>query len=81
MYVVKTHFSFWGSAFQVFRQMAEQCGRSFGKTIFWGGKDLPKLQLIARAEEGFGEESARAPAFFCEILMGYKIKNHILKKS
>src|SRR3989338_4279256 len=38
-------FFFRGSAFQVFRQVAEQCGRSFGKTIFWG-KDLPKLRLI-----------------------------------
>src|SRR3972149_10759640 len=23
-----------------------QCGRSFGKTIFLGGKDFPKLRLI-----------------------------------
>jgi len=38
-------FFFRGSAFQVFRQVAEQCGRSFGKAIFWG-KDLPKLRLI-----------------------------------
>src|SRR3990167_5900039 len=38
-------FFFRGFAFQVFRQVAEQCGRSFGKTIFWG-KDLPKLRLI-----------------------------------
>src|SRR3989344_3483272 len=30
-------FFFRGSALQVFRQVAEQCGRSFGKTIFWGG--------------------------------------------
>jgi hypothetical protein len=29
-------FFFRGSAFQVFRQVEEQCGRSFGKTIFWG---------------------------------------------
>ena len=38
-------FFFRGSAFQVFRQVAEQCGRSFGKTIFWG-KDFAKLRLI-----------------------------------
>src|SRR3989344_3167311 len=38
-------FFFRGSALQVFGQGAEQCGRSFGKTIFWG-KDLPKLRLI-----------------------------------
>jgi hypothetical protein len=38
-------FFFRGSALQVFGQVAEQCGRSFGKTIFWG-KDLPKLRLI-----------------------------------
>ena len=60
----------WGSAFQIFRQVAEQCGRSFGKTIFWGEKDLPKLRLIyfwirksQAEEEGFGEESARASFF------------------
>ncbi|OHA59417.1 MAG: hypothetical protein A2589_00920 [Candidatus Vogelbacteria bacterium RIFOXYD1_FULL_46_19] len=38
-------FFFRGSALQVFRQVAEQCGRSFGKTIFWR-KDLAKLRLI-----------------------------------
>src|SRR3990167_2616150 len=38
-------FFFRGSALQVFRQVAEQCGRSFGKTIFWG-KDFAKLRLI-----------------------------------
>jgi len=38
-------FFFRGSALQVFGQVAEQCGRSFGKAIFWG-KDLPKLRLI-----------------------------------
>jgi len=38
-------FFFRSSALQVFGQVAEQCGRSFGKTIFWG-KDLPKLRLI-----------------------------------
>src|SRR3989344_1827404 len=38
-------FFFRGSAFQVFRQVAEQCGRSFGKTIFLG-KDFAKLRLI-----------------------------------
>src|SRR3989344_7169456 len=37
----------WCSALQVFGQCGGlQCGRSFGKTIFWGGKDLPKLRLI-----------------------------------
>ena len=35
-------FFFRGSALQVFGQVAEQCGRSFGKTIFWG-KDLQNL--------------------------------------
>ena len=40
-------FFFHGSALQVFGQcVGLQCGRSFGKTIFWGGKDLPKLRLI-----------------------------------
>src|SRR3989344_9261268 len=38
-------FFFRGSALQVFGQVAEHCGRSFGKTIFWGN-DLPKLRLI-----------------------------------
>jgi len=38
-------FFFRGSALQVFGQVAEQRGRSFGKTIFWR-KDLPKLRLI-----------------------------------
>jgi len=39
-------FFFRGSALQVFGQcVGLQCGRSFGKTIFWG-KDLPKLRLI-----------------------------------
>jgi len=37
----KGHFSFWGSALQVFRQVAEQCGLGFAKTIFWG-KDFAK---------------------------------------
>jgi hypothetical protein len=35
----------WCSALQVFGQVAEQCGRSFAKTIFWG-KDFAKLRLI-----------------------------------
>jgi hypothetical protein len=40
-------FFFRGSALQVFGQcVGLQCGRSFGKTIFWGGKDLPKPRLI-----------------------------------
>ncbi len=64
----KGHFSFWGSALQVFGQVAGlQFGRAFAKTIFWG-KDFAKARLIyfggssdfVRAEEGFGEESARA---------------------
>jgi len=41
-----------------------KCGLGFAKTIFWG-KDLAKPRLIlflhfVRAEEGSGEESARA---------------------
>src|SRR3989344_3937566 len=44
-------FFFRGSAFQVFRQVAEKCGRSFGKTIFWG-KDLPQL----RQEKGLSQD-------------------------
>jgi hypothetical protein len=36
---------------------------------------------LARAEEGPGEESARALAFFFEKIGGYKIRNHTLKKS
>jgi len=41
----KGHFSFWGSAFQVFRQCGgAKCGLSFAKTIFWG--------------KGFGKTSA-----------------------
>jgi hypothetical protein len=38
-------FFFRGSALQVFGQVAEQCGRSFAETIFWG-KDSAKLRLI-----------------------------------
>ena len=62
-------FFFRGSALQVFGQcVGLQYGRSFAKAIFWG-KDFAKLRLIyfggnsdlvSRAEEGFGEESARA---------------------
>ena len=58
-------FFFRGSALQVFGQCGEaKCGLGFAKTIFWG-KDLAKPRLIfvfafARAEEGSGEESARA---------------------
>jgi len=33
-------------------QVAEQCGRSFGKAIFWG-KDLPKLRLICFLPDSF----------------------------
>ena len=36
---------------------------------------------LARAEEGSGEESARASAFFFEKISGYKIRYHTLKKS
>ena len=46
-------FFFRGSALQVFGQcVGLQCGRSFGKTIFWGRKDLPKLRLISRPQKG-----------------------------
>src|SRR3990167_6440088 len=62
-------FFFRGSAFQVFRQVAEQCGRSFGKAIFWG-KGLPKLRLICflirmsqMEKEGFGEEFSICSSF------------------
>jgi len=58
----KGHFSFWGSAFQVFRQ----CGgasirtRQNGKTIFLGKKDFPFcLGLFPPAERGLGNECGR----------------------
>ena len=49
-------FFFWGSALQVFGQVAEQCGRSFGKTIFWG-KDLakPRLNLSLNSDVANGK--------------------------
>ena len=41
----KGHFSFWGSALQVFGQCGgAKCGLGFAKTIFWG--------------KGFGKTSA-----------------------
>jgi len=54
-----------------------QFGLGFAKTIFWG-KDFAKPRLIyfgvisdfVRAEEGFGEESARALGF-CFWRAGY----------
>jgi len=58
-------FFFRGSALQVFGQCGEaKCGLGFAKTIFWGfgfGKTEANLFLdFVRAEEGSGEESARA---------------------
>jgi len=61
----KGHFSFWGSALQVFGQCGgAKCGLGFAKTIFWG-KGFGKTETdfvfaFVRAEEGSGEESARA---------------------
>jgi len=63
-------FFFRGSALQAFGQcVGLQCGRSFGKAIFWG-KDLPKLQLICfwiwmsqMEKEGFGEEFSICSSF------------------
>src|SRR3989338_7341544 len=74
-------FFFRGSALQVFGQcVGLQCGRSFGKTIFWG-KDLPKLRLICfwirmsqMEKEGFGEEfSICSAVFFSGISGGLKL--------
>ena len=46
-------------------------------TIFLGQRR--RGDGLARAEEGSGEESARASAFFfCEILAGYFTKNWYL---
>jgi len=77
-------FFFRGPAFQVFRQVAEQCGRSFGKAIFWG-KDLPKLRLICfcigmpkMEKEGFGEEFSICSSF---CLGGIRDDYNELKKS
>ena len=58
-------FFFRGSALQVFGQCGvAKCGLGFAKTIFWGkgfGKTETNLNLhFVRAEEGSGEESARA---------------------
>src|SRR3989338_9147899 len=59
------NFSFWGSALQVFGQCGgAKCGLGFAKTIFWG-KGFGKTETdfvfaFVRAEEGSGEESARA---------------------
>ena len=70
-------FFFRGSALQVFGQVAEQCGLGFAKTIFWGkgfGKTSADFVFaFVRAEEGSGEESARASEFFGE--RRYKIKS------
>ena len=62
----KGHFSFWGSAFQVFRQ----CGGASIRTRFCenylsGDLDFRKTETnlflhFVRAEEGSGEEFARA---------------------
>src|SRR3989344_8942570 len=51
----KGHFSFWGSAFQVFRQVAGlQFALGFGKTIFWE-KDLAKpRRTLPPTERGLG---------------------------
>ena len=63
----------WGSALQVFGQSAGlQCGLGFAKTIFWG-LDFRKTETnlfldFVRAEEGSGEESARASFLNCARL-------------
>ncbi|PJE75613.1 hypothetical protein COV04_04275 [Candidatus Uhrbacteria bacterium CG10_big_fil_rev_8_21_14_0_10_48_11] len=62
-------FFFRGSALQVFGQCGgTKCGLGFAKTIFWGkgfGKTSADFVFaFVRAEEGSGEESARASAFF-----------------
>ena len=51
-------------------QVAEQCGRSFAKTIVWG-KDFAKLRLICfwirmsqMEKEGFGEEFSICSSFY-----------------
>jgi hypothetical protein len=62
----KGHFSFWGSAFQVFRQCGGASIRTrFCENYFSGGLDFRKTETnlfldFVRAEEGSGEESARA---------------------
>ena len=68
----KGHFSFWGSAFQVFRQCGGASIRTrFCENYFSGDLDFRKTETnlflhFVRAEEGSGEESARASAFFGE---------------
>jgi len=60
----------------------------FCQTIFWGfgfGKTETNFfggnsDLVFRAEEGSGEESARASAFFGERLSQDKVNNFILHK-
>src|SRR3990167_10052596 len=62
----KGHFSFWGSALQVFRQCGGASIRTrFCENYFLGIWIFAKPRLIfffdfVRAEEGSGEESARA---------------------
>jgi hypothetical protein len=66
----KGHFSFWGSAFQVFRQCGGASIRTrFCENYFLGNWIFAKPRLICflhfvRAEEGSGEESARASFSF-----------------
>jgi hypothetical protein len=48
-------------------------------TIFLGQRR--RGDGLARAEEGSGEESARASAFFFEKIGDYKIRNQKLNKS
>ena len=65
----KGHFSFWGSALQVFGQCGGALIRTrFCEDYFLGDMDLRKTRLnlflhFVRAEEGSGEESARASGF------------------
>ena len=72
-------FFFRGSALQVFRQCGgAKYGLGFAKTIFWGkgfGKTSADFVFaFVRAEEGSGEESARALAFFFEKIWRLLIK-------
>jgi len=68
----KGHFSFWGSALQVFGQCGGASIRTrFCENYFLGERIWQNLgQLLflnfVRAEEGSGEESARASEFFGE---------------
>jgi hypothetical protein len=65
----KGHFSFWGSALQVFGQYGGASIRTrFCENYFLGRRIFAKPRLICflhfvRAEEGSGEESARASVF------------------